>query len=175
MNRYADQGLRALVRRDRFAPRIGVTVGVWQPSTARDQIAQLNVDYGNFDREVKMLATVTPQFLRGWNDWLGKWSAFYVDNQAYFAVTPLNVESKLRDTAMYREALQSWRDAFRREAGKAPQTPGPVTPPPPGGKPPVEPLVAPWIVSLFAVVGLGSVAYAAYSGFKNPRPRERRK
>jgi len=150
-------------------------VGAWQPSTARDQIAQLNVDYGNFDREVKMIPSPTPQFIRGWNDVLNKWMAFYVDNQSYLAITPLNVNSKIRDVGMYRQTLEGWRTAFIQETGKKPQTPGPVAPPPPEGKKPEEPAVPSWLVSVFAILGVGGVAYAAYSGLKRKDSASRRR
>jgi hypothetical protein len=156
----------------------GASTGAWTPSTAKDQISQLNVDYGNLDREIKMKST-SPQFLRGWNDSLSKWMAFYADNQAYLSITPINVDEKLRQTDQYRQVLVGWRGAFAKETGSSPVSPDVV-------KPPTDNKTAPgywdsavdyfrektkldipwWAISGLTVAVIGGIAYVGYSVFK---------
>jgi hypothetical protein len=155
--------------------------GAWIPSTAHEQADVLNNDYAGLDREIKMVAEgkLTPQFLRAWNESLSKWLAFYADSQGTLAITPLNVDAKISQIAMYRGVLVGWRTQFEAATGKAPVTPAPVTPPSDKKKTPEDPGLLDWLLNPLSTwwgtvhipwwvtaAGTLGVVYVGYSVYK---------
>jgi len=150
--RREEIGLLALLPRQ---PKPVVGTWQWQPSNVRDQIAQLNVDYQAFDADVRSFSQAPNSLRAGWIAQKTQWDAFVLENQKILSITPLNAESKIRNVAMYRDALSSWRASFAQE-GFVALSPIPITPPNPNSPPEF-----PWGILAF-LTGTALVGTALY-------------
>lgn len=178
MSNYAKVGLTATAER--------ASIGWTAPTVIYTKMREIQASAAALNTDIQTNIT-RAAFKTSWAAWFKEWQAFYEKYQSEWAKlgAVTYTDDLNRQTEGYRDSMNGWFDAYRREkdekgnplpppSGQAPMRPPPEVLDPP--KSAAEGFTVPWwgwALGGMAVCGLGYVLYRSYVQTKGDLDRKK--